>query len=144
MDGRGAVLWGWGWRALLGCLLGQHGAPLGTPAVYKAILCWCELSSANVTHFQATHSPGSSLPPLHSSPLTATLPSPDSRWGSLPGLRMGLLSAGGSGLGQHGCFHEEKSQGNHPEAVDGGGRVWGCSYPLSTLQNGYLPDFLRI
>ena len=55
----------------------------------------CGLPSANVTHFQALHSPGSSLPhcipPLWLPPPYSLIP-----LGQFPWLRKQLLSAGGA------------------------------------------------
>lgn len=87
------------------------------PAVPTALLDWYGLSSANVTHIQAGQ-PRSS-PCMHSSPLALTPPrSPFSTAVPL-GWERGCHLHAALGDGQHGCLHEEKSQGNS-KAMDGG------------------------
>lgn len=91
-------------------LLPDDGTPTGPPAVIKAILYWRLLSSANVTHIEA--SPGSSLfphyiPPPWLPPLPASVP----HWRvRLPGLRPGLRLQ----VGWSHCLCEERSQGKCP------------------------------
>lgn len=97
----------------------------------------CRLSSANVTHFQAIHSPGSSLP-TGSSPLAAH-PSPllETTGAASPVEKAAVIYRWRCGVGQHGCLCGEKSLGNHgSNGVGGVGRGVGRQLSFGTPNMG--------
>lgn len=87
MGGRGVTPWEWV-RSATWLPAGTAGSSPGHAAVAPALLCWCGLPSANVTHFPATQSPGSTLPTAFFS-LPAHSPTPESHWAVTVGRERG-------------------------------------------------------